>query len=479
MTAIRISSNPGDLDVAAIHNAGPAARAGEWLAAVAFDELPASVVDATRSSLVDWFACAIAGLDEPVTRLVSERMLRYATSGPAALMTGGTTAAPMAAMVHATAAHALDYDDTHIWTDAHFGGPTWAALLACAGPVRDEDLCIAYAAGVQVAARLAGRRLGHAMAQRGFQATGLLGRLSAAAGCSVLMKLDACRAATALSLAATQSAGLTGAFGTMAKPFQAGRAAFDGVLAADLAADGFEMSPALFETGGGLARALVQDGHAQIADPDLGGEWEVSRTSTKAYACLHGIHPSIDAARLLHADIAGRPVRSVRAFVAPGVPKIGRYRVPADPHEARFSVPFCVALGLTGRGTRLLDFGAEAVASVQLRDLVDRVEVVPVEGRKMYDAALEVVLEDGTVLASDVPMARGHPARPLSAGELDAKFMDCARGVPSATGGAILEALRTFPAGGAAARALAIIREQTSGRTRPRRASPHEPGGTH
>ena len=78
---------------------GPAARAGEWLAAVAFNGLPSSVVAATRSSLIDWFACAIAGLDEPVTRLVSERMLRYAPSGPAALMTGGSTAAPMAAEI--------------------------------------------------------------------------------------------------------------------------------------------------------------------------------------------------------------------------------------------------------------------------------------------------------------------------------------------------------------------------------------------
>jgi 2-methylcitrate dehydratase PrpD len=458
--------------------AGPALRAGEWLASVAFDELPSSAVDAVRSSLIDWFACAIAGLDEPVTQLVSERMLRYAAPGPAALMTGGSTAAPMAAMVHATAAHALDYDDTHIWTDAHFGGPTWAALLACAGSVRDTDLCIAYAAGVQASAMLAGRRLGHAMAQRGFQATGLLGRLSAAAGCCVLMKLDARRTATALSLAATQSAGLTGAFGTMAKPFQAGRAAFDGVLAADLAADGFAMSPALFEAGGGLARALVQDGFAQIADPDLGGEWEVLRTSTKPYACLHGIHPSIDAARQLHAVIAGRPIRSVRAFVAPGVPKIGHFRVPADPHEARFSVPFCVALGLSGRGTRLLDFGAAAVANGQLRDLAHRVEVVPVEGRKMYNAALEVVLEDGTALASDVPMARGHPARPLSAEELEAKFMDCARGIPSATAGAILVALRVFPADGAAARALAIMDAQAGGRTNPHRTATPDPGGT-
>jgi 2-methylcitrate dehydratase PrpD len=63
--------------------AGPALRAGEWLAFIAFDELPSSAVDAVRSSLIDWFACAIAGLGELVTHLVSERMLRYAAPGPA------------------------------------------------------------------------------------------------------------------------------------------------------------------------------------------------------------------------------------------------------------------------------------------------------------------------------------------------------------------------------------------------------------
>jgi hypothetical protein len=75
-------------------------------------------------------------------------------------------------------------------------------------------------------------------------------------------------------------------------------------------------------------------------------------------------------------------------------------------------------------------------------------------------------------------MARGHPARPLSAEELEAKFMDCARGIPSATAGAILVALRAFPADGAAARALAIMDAQAGGRTDPHRTATPDPGGT-
>ena len=63
----------------------------------------------------------------------------------------------------------------------------------------------------------------------------------------------------ALGAAATQTGGLTASFGTMAKPFHAGRAAMDGIVAAQLAAAGFTAATGLFEPGGGLDNALVQD----------------------------------------------------------------------------------------------------------------------------------------------------------------------------------------------------------------------------
>ncbi len=446
----------------AARDAGPAWSAARWLSNAHHYELPPVVVAATRAALIDWFACVVAGMNEPVTRLVIQRMQRYASGGCVPLLAGGTSSAPFAALVHATAAHALDFDDTHIWSDAHFGGPTWAAVSTFVrideGDVGDEKLCLAYATGLQVGAKLGGRRLGHAMAQRGLQATGLLGRISAAAACAVLARFDAGRTAMALTLAATQTSGLTASFGTMTKPFQGGKAAFDAVLAADLAGDGFVASPAIFDEGGGLARALVQDGHAQIAEPDLDGGWEVLRNSTKAYPCLHGIHPTIDAAREVSLRIAGRGIATVRAFVAPGVPKIGRYIEPRDSHEAKFSIPYCTALGLLGRRVTLRDFTDDAVFAPEVKALLAKIEIVPCADRKMYNSAVEVTLSTGEVLTADVPMARGHPDRPLSDAELDAKFMDSAHPRLGTRTQELLDLLRRFPAEDTVARAFEIVR---------------------
>src|SRR5207302_9836894 len=92
--------------------------------------------------------------------------------------------------------------------------------------------------------------------------------------------LDAERALHAVGGAATQTGGLTASFGTMAKPFHAGKAAMDGVVAAQLAAAGFAAATGLFEPGGGLDTTLVQDRSARFAPVDLAG-WHILENSFK------------------------------------------------------------------------------------------------------------------------------------------------------------------------------------------------------
>src|SRR5438132_77651 len=96
------------------------------------------------------------------------------------------------------------------------------------------------------------RRCGSALPRRlargrAWHGTGVFGRLGAAAASAALLGLDHERALNALGAAATQTAGLVASFGTMAKPFHAGKAAMDGVVAAQLAANGFETATGLLE----------------------------------------------------------------------------------------------------------------------------------------------------------------------------------------------------------------------------------------
>src|SRR5207237_6141710 len=136
-----------------------------------------------------------------------------------------------------------------------------------------------------------GDGLGEPVSARGWHGTGVFGRLGAAAAASALLCLNPERALHGLGLAATQIGGLAASFGTMAKPFHAGKAAMDGVVAAQFAAAGFAAATGLFEPGGGLDTALVQDRSARFAPVDLAG-WHILDNSFKPYAACHLTHPA-------------------------------------------------------------------------------------------------------------------------------------------------------------------------------------------
>ena len=56
-------------------------------------------------------------------------------------------------------------------------------------------------------------------------------------------------------------------------------------------------------------RVPLQDGFAQIMVPDFDAGWEVLGNSFKPYACLHGIHPAVDAARQLAPQIGAVEIK--------------------------------------------------------------------------------------------------------------------------------------------------------------------------
>ena len=82
---------------------------------------------------------------------------------------------------------------------------------------------LAYHLGVEVECKIA-EAIDPRHYQTGFHATATCGTFAAAAAGAKLMGLDAEATARALSIAGSQSAGLRENFGTMTKPFHAGRA---------------------------------------------------------------------------------------------------------------------------------------------------------------------------------------------------------------------------------------------------------------
>ena len=401
---------------------GPAIAA--YIAAAPDRVLPPKIADMARLCLADWLGVAIGAAEEPAGRIVREVAAGWRSEGCSTVLFGDKTAAPFAALANGTLAHCLDFDDTYVRAITHTSAPVWAAILALGEELGADESAIlsAFVTGFETAARI-GDGLGEPVSARGWHGTGVFGRVGAAAAASVLLQLDSDRALHALGAAATQTGGLTASFGTMAKPFHAGKAAMDGIVAAQLAAAGFTAATGLFEPDGGLDTALVQDRSTTFQPIDLTG-WRILENSFKPYAACHLTHPAIDAARTLAHRLGARKIASVRAEIGALAQQItgGKCGTPAAPLEGKFDLKYCIALGLHGHSVSAADFREPWRLDAAICATARRIENVVSPEMGFASARLTVEFADGSRETITVPVAKGHPGNPMDWDDMQAKF---------------------------------------------------------
>lgn len=402
---------------------GPAIAA--YIADARGRKLPPEVVDMARLCLADWLGVAIGAADEPAGRIVRETAAGWQSAGRSTVLFGGAAAAPFAALANGTLAHCLDFDDTYVKAVTHTSAPVWAATLALGEELGADEgaLLAAFVTGFEVAARI-GSGLGEAVTARGWHGTGVFGRLGAAAAAAALLGLDAERALNALGAAATQTGGLVASFGTMAKPFHAGKAAMDGIVAAQLAAAGFRAATGLFEPGGGLDDALVQDHAAALAPVDFSG-WRILDNSFKPYAACHLTHPAVDAARALRpspGELAG--LKTVHAEVGALADHItgGKSGAPPTPLDGKFDLKYCIALALHGQAVSVANFREPWRPEPAICATAGKVAVAVSPEMGFASARLTLDYADGRRATAAVPVAKGHPGNPMNWRDMRDKF---------------------------------------------------------
>jgi 2-methylcitrate dehydratase PrpD len=227
----------------------------------------------------------------------------------------------------------------------------------------------------------------------------------------------------AMGVAATQAGGLTGSFGTMSKPFHAGKAAMDGLLSALLASNGFTAAHDLFDRKESLADVLVQDGSITIRADALGDVWQITQNTFKPYASCLMTHAAIDAARDAARQVAPDAIDSATVDVHPlGLEVAGKTTVTTD-LEGKFSLLYCTALGLLGLSASPADFADARRNDKTLRAMMSRIVVRPNPQLEKTAAFISVRRRDGTDVTSRVPLALGNPGNPMTWDALEAKFM--------------------------------------------------------
>ena len=105
----------------------------EFVSQTAPGDLPAPVWDRAALCAVDWFACALGGCRDPLTRTIADAAAALGGAHQATVVgTGERASVAHAALINGAAANALDYDDMHVGMFGHPSGPVFAAGLAMA-----------------------------------------------------------------------------------------------------------------------------------------------------------------------------------------------------------------------------------------------------------------------------------------------------------------------------------------------------------
>lgn len=406
----------------------------EFLLARAAAGLSPAAGQAASDLVCDGLAVAALGAGEPAPRHLSALAMEAGGAPQAVLIGQGAPRLPAAAAarVNGAAMHVLDFEP--MWNPAnHSLSTTLPALLALAGSlggVEGARLLLALAAGIEAQARL---RLASQMFEPGeftFHPPGMVGAIGSAAGCGILLGLDAPRLATAMGIAASRAGALIANVGSMTKCLHCGDAAAGGLEAALLAARGFTADADAIGGPRGWGRAFGGARFDAAALTAPAADWHIAGPGPafKLYPSQYGTHFVITAALSARAAWDGRGAIRRVAITAPAMAYVDR-PLPATGLAGKFSFQYTAAAALLDGRVGVESFSDTRRFRPDMDALLPRIAIIPDalrEGRfDRMRVDLELQLEDGRRIADMCDGPPGIWGRPVPAASLRAKWQDC------------------------------------------------------
>ena len=426
-----------------------------------FDALSQADVNQVGGLILDHLGCCLHGSRMPWGLALADWARDYDSAGECTIFgTGLRVTPPVAGLVNATAAHGLEFDDTHDRSVSHPGAVIVATALAvgAAGHVSGRELVAAIVAGYETMARVGMATGAAAVIERGFHPTALFGGFGAVATAARLrqMDMDAVRRAwgLVLSMAGGSMEFSQDARGTTVKRLHGGYAAHNGILAAELAGFGIAGPSRALDGRYGLCRLYGPD---PDMNPDLGklrpdgAKFEIHRVSLKPYPCCRLFHSTIDALREVTADFS-LPLEAIKG-IRVGGPAIlvsqHMMRRPTSMMAAQYSLPYTLAAAMLAGPEDYKAFAPQMLNDERILGVADRVEAVADDAMEEafpehFGSWVELEL-DGGRRRSEVLDSFGTPANPMSAAILEEKFtrLVAASGI-GLNADAVIERVKTF-----------------------------------
>ena len=387
--------------------------------------------------LLDALGCGLFGVKQPWGQIIVADVLSDQSQGDGTIFgQTQTVSASQAALCNGTAIHGFELDDLLPAAVIHPGTVIIPAVMAAAEAVNatGEQTLLGIVAGYEATARIS-LALGMDPSNRGFHKTSVVGPVAGAIAAAVTMKLSLEQMIWAVGLACSCASGIknfaAGAGAGMVKRLHPGRAAEAGVRMALLAKRGFTAPKGALDGHFGLLDVFSADSaKPHMLDQDLGESWAIDGgVWFKVYPIcgwIQGVVQLLMALRSEH-GIQASTVQKVVVATSTFAVKNNATVVVTDTMDAQYSIPYCVAVALTGDPGNPDEFSPAVLSNAVRTQIAQNVELIPdAQSDAVYPAQfacrVEIHLKDGRVFAAATEHAHGTPGDPLSEQEIIEKF---------------------------------------------------------
>jgi 2-methylcitrate dehydratase PrpD len=416
---------------------GLTADMGRFLARLRFETLPADAIKTVRMGFTDCIAVMVAGWQEPVTRITAHG-LGVMHDGANTPISALQAPAPERALIYGVASHAIDYDDTGL--AGHPSAILVPTILSEAAETgaSGRAMIAAYVGGYELWAEMT-RRDPDQHHRKGWHPTAMFGTIAAAGAASVLRGHDAAMATRTIGVAASLAGGIVGNFGSMTKPYQVGRAAQSGLLAARLAEAGLTSTDTAIEDDLGFLRAVSPKGAVDTKSPSAFGEdWAILKNGVniKLYPVCYAIHRALDAVIDMRArtPIKADEVEAIDLEIGETQAEILRVHRPTNGLDAKISGEFAMASAIVAGACGQSELTDLFVNRRDVQDLIGKVRIRTTPEKddhepahSPFDRVTLTMRGGGTLTTEAVTRPRGHFQRGVETEKLWGKFEDCTK----------------------------------------------------
>ena len=340
------------------------------------------------------------------------------------------------AIIAGTAAHGEDFDDTFEGNPMHVGATMIPAMLSAAQKfnLNGDQILKGLTIGSELICRLA-LVAPTAMHKQSFHPTAVCGTFGVAAGLSSVLDLTEKQMVSALGIAGSFTSGIIEylAEGSWTKRVHPGWSANSGMNAALIAKSGFYGPRTVFEGEHGFFEAFalkeIERDYSHLTD-GLGNRWENQNLAFKPFACGTMAQPFVDCAIKIRKKIKNlNNISSITAKVGEGTvhrlwEPLKEKKNPSTPYSAKFSVPYCVAVGFIRGDAGLNEFNEKSINDKQILNLASKVnyEIDPNnEYPKNYTGTL-ICKTSENEFTEHQPCFRGGIKEPLTKDDIDKKY---------------------------------------------------------